>query len=230
MHHVGLRRLEDAERADVARPFGEHHVAGIEEDAGHQIERLLAADGHHHVVGRRTGGSVDPGQRHDLADPLPQRQVALPAGVLQRGRALLAAELGHHLADRVEWECCDEGSATGERDHLGPRRHGEQSPDLGRGHAAHSLGVPIGIVVERRPGHDGLASVALDTGSVPTPGRGGAASGPGARRSGWCILLSHTAPARGVSRVRSDRVRKAGAKVGSAVLVGMRGCRDAWSI
>ena len=180
VHHVGLGRLEDAERADVARPLGEYHVARVEEHPGHQVERLLAADGHHHVVGRGAGGRVDPGQRHDLADPLAQRQVALAAGVLQGGRALLATEFGHHLPDGVERESCDERSATGERNHLGPGGHGEQGPDLRGRHAAHPLGVPIRIVVERRPGHVGYPPWRW-SGVAPPHRRGGDAGGPAGR-------------------------------------------------
>ena len=46
MHHLGLGGLEDAERADITRALGEHHVARVEEEAGQQVERLLSLSEH----------------------------------------------------------------------------------------------------------------------------------------------------------------------------------------
>jgi hypothetical protein len=153
MYHVRLCGLKDSERSDVARPLGEYDVARVEEDPGYQVDRLLAADRDHDVVGRGAGRRVDPGQRHDLADAFAQRQIALTAGVLERRGALFAAELRHHLADRVERQGRDERGTTGERDDLGPAGHGEERADLRGGHPADPMSVPIGVIVERRPGH-----------------------------------------------------------------------------
>ena len=70
VHDFGLGGLEHPESADVARAFGEHHVAWVEEDPCDQVECLLATDGHDDIVGGGAVGDVDPGQGHDFADPL----------------------------------------------------------------------------------------------------------------------------------------------------------------
>jgi hypothetical protein len=153
--HLGLGGLEDAERADVAGSLGEHHVAGVEEEPGEQVERLLAADGHHHVVG---GRAVNAGEGHHLADPFAELDRALADAVLQARGALLGGESAEHLAHRVERECADVGRAAGERHDLGTTCHGEECADLGGGHATHPPRVPIGVVVLGCAGHAALTS------------------------------------------------------------------------
>jgi hypothetical protein len=49
--HLGLVGAEGTERTDVRRRLGQHDVARVHEDAGHQIECLLRAGGHDHLVG-----------------------------------------------------------------------------------------------------------------------------------------------------------------------------------
>ena len=55
VHDLGLVGREGAERADVGRRLGDHDVTRVDEDAGDQVERLLAADGDDDVLagGRR---------------------------------------------------------------------------------------------------------------------------------------------------------------------------------
>ena len=133
------------ERADVARRLREHDVAGVEEDAGDQVERLLAADGDHHVV-RRAG---DADQRHHVADLLAQPRIALAGAVVQRDGALVSDQLVEQRADRVERQGGGVRRAAGEAHHLRAARDGEESSDLRCGHAPGAERVTTGIRVER---------------------------------------------------------------------------------
>jgi hypothetical protein len=54
-------------------PLGEHHVTGIQEDPGQQVQRLRGAGGNHDFIGVGT----DPLEGHHFADALPQPGVAL---------------------------------------------------------------------------------------------------------------------------------------------------------
>ena len=78
MDDFALVGPEDPERTDVARRLAEHHIAGIAEDPGDQIQALLRADGHRHVIGMR----ADPLELHHLADRLTDRRLALAGSVL----------------------------------------------------------------------------------------------------------------------------------------------------
>ncbi|GAA3120603.1 hypothetical protein GCM10020001_046040 [Nonomuraea salmonea] len=143
----GLISGERAEGAHVGGTLCEHHVARVDEDAGDEVEGLLRPDGDDDVV--RPG--VDPLQLHDLADLLAQVRVTLAGAVLQRDGAAPRDEVGDELADHVEGEGRDVRHAAGERDHLGPRRDGEESSDLGGDHPGSSRGVPIDVGVNARP-------------------------------------------------------------------------------
>ena len=99
-------------------------------------------DGHDHLV----GVGADALQRHDLADPLPQPGVALAGTVLQGDRPAVGHKLPGEFADRVERERGDVRHAAGQRDHLGPGRHGEQGADLG---GLHGLG-PGRVLIDVR--------------------------------------------------------------------------------
>ncbi len=147
MHHFGLVGGECAERAHVRGALGQHHVAGVDEDPGDQVERLLGADGDDHVV----GPGLDALQAHDVADLLAQVRVALAGAVLQRDRAAPGDQVGDQLADHVEGKSGDVRHAAGERDHLRPRRDGEKSSNLGGDHPGSSCGVPIDVGVDARP-------------------------------------------------------------------------------
>ena len=41
VHHVGLVGREGAQRAHVGGRLDQHHVAGVDEDPGHQVQGLL---------------------------------------------------------------------------------------------------------------------------------------------------------------------------------------------
>lgn len=70
---VGLVGGEGVDRGHVRGPLGQHHVAGVDEDFGDEVQCLLGTDGDDHVV--RTG--VDLLEGHNLADLLAQHRVAL---------------------------------------------------------------------------------------------------------------------------------------------------------
>ena len=59
-----------------------HHVAGVAEDPGDQVDGLLGADRDHDVV----GVGLDALEPHHVADLLAQRRVALAGAVLHRRR------------------------------------------------------------------------------------------------------------------------------------------------
>ena len=150
VHDLGLVGREGPERADVRRRLGDDHVAGVAEDPGHQVERLLGADGDDHVV----RGADDALERHDLADLLAQDRVALAGAVLQRLGAAGGEQVRQQLADRVERQCGRVGHAAGEADDLRAAGHREQRPDLRRRHAGGARGVAVGEGIERHPWHD----------------------------------------------------------------------------
>ena len=90
VHHVALVGLEDAQRADVRRRLADHHVAGVAEDPGDQVDRLLRADGDHDVVGVR----LDALQAHHVGDLLAQLGDALARAVLHRLGTVVGDQVG----------------------------------------------------------------------------------------------------------------------------------------
>jgi hypothetical protein len=98
VHDIALVRPEHPQRPHVAGCLADHHVAGVAEDAGDQVQALLAPDRHDHVVGM----CVDALERHHLADLLPQHRFSLPGAVLQRGDAVRRHEVPHRVGDRVQ--------------------------------------------------------------------------------------------------------------------------------
>ena len=129
---VGLVGAEDAERADVAGRLGEHDVPGVDEDPGHEVERLLRPGGDDDVVGVR----LRPAAGAITSMILSRRPGSpWPGAVLQRHGAALRHEPGQRLGDDVERKGREVRHAAGQRDHLGPAGDGEQGADLGGGHA-----------------------------------------------------------------------------------------------
>ncbi len=100
VHDVDLIGLEDPECPDIGRRLADDDVAGVAEDAGDQVDRLLGADRHDHVVGVR----LDALEAHDVADLLAQPRVTLAGAVLQGDLALGGDELGERLAHDVHGE------------------------------------------------------------------------------------------------------------------------------
>ena len=149
--HARLGGLEDPERADVGRALGEDDVAGVDEDAGDQVQALLRADGDDDLAGRGVGDAL---QGHDVADPLAQPRVALTGAVLQRLGAHAGDQLADHRADGVERQGGDRGHAAGQRDHLGPADDGEQRPDLRGLHPVRACCVPVRQRVQPRMPRD----------------------------------------------------------------------------
>ena len=146
-----LRRLEDAEGAHVGRALGEDDVAGVDEDAGDQVQTLLGADGDDDLAGRGVGDALE---RHDVADPLAQPGIALAGAVLQGLGAHAGDEVADHRADGVERQGGDGRHAAGQRDHLGPADDGEQGADLRGLHPVRACCVPVGQGVQPRMPRD----------------------------------------------------------------------------
>ena len=144
VHDVALVGLEDPERPDVGRGLADHHVAGVAEHPGDQVDRLLRADGDHHVVGVR----LDPLEPHHLGDLLAERGHPLAGAVLHRLGAVVGDQVTDRAADHVEGQAGDVGHPAGQRDHLGPRGHREQGPDLGGRHPCGARGVAVDVGVE----------------------------------------------------------------------------------
>ena len=130
---------EDAERAHVGRAFGEHDVAGVEEDPGHQVERQLQP-----TVTTTSSGDAP------RSPPAPSRRRSARAARGRPDRSRTAARSGRasatsrrHLADRVERQRGEVRHAAGEGHHLGPAGHGEQRPDLRRRHPCGTCREPL---------------------------------------------------------------------------------------
>jgi hypothetical protein len=136
---VDLVLREGGEGADVGWALGHDHVARVAEHAGDQVQRLLGALGDHDVA----PGAADALVPHQVGEDLAQPWVALAAGVLEGGRALVGEHLLEHVPDDVEGQRGREGHAAGEADDLGSRGDREQRPDLGGGHRAGAAGVAV---------------------------------------------------------------------------------------
>ena len=152
---LGLERPEDDHGGDVARSLGEDDIAGIEEQLGDQLERVLRSGGHDDVVDAR----MDSLERHDIEDLLSQPRAALARSVLKGDRALLAHRALDGGRDELLGQGRDERHPAGERDHLGSARDGEQGSDLGRAESGGALGivrVPRVEVVALGPVHSPL--------------------------------------------------------------------------
>ena len=148
---LGLVGREGPERTDVGGGLGDHHVTRVDEDPGHQVQGLLAADRDDDVL----GGGVHALERHDLADQLAQLRVALARAVLQGLGAAGGDQLADELADGVQRQRRQVGHAAGQADHLRTGGDREQGPDLRGGHPVRALGVPVGEGVQRHgPRHD----------------------------------------------------------------------------
>ncbi len=78
----GLMGAEGLQRPEIGRPRHQHHVAGREEQAADEVERLLRARGDEDVV----DGAGDAARRHRLHEEPAQRRIALARRVLQRDR------------------------------------------------------------------------------------------------------------------------------------------------
>ena len=146
VHDRALIGPEDAEGTDIGGRLDEDDIAGVAEDPGDEIEGHLRSGGHHDVVGVRADADLG----HHLKDLPAQGRIALTGSVLQRHGPAISDEPGAGLGDRIEGQCGHIRHATGEGDHLGPRRHGEQGPDLRCRHAPGALGVGIDPGVEPR--------------------------------------------------------------------------------
>ena len=82
----GLAGLEGVDGAQIGRAFQQHHVTGIQEHPGGEIQALLGAGGHQDVVG--VGVDVVLGQ-HPLGDLLAQTGMTLGGRILKSRAAVL---------------------------------------------------------------------------------------------------------------------------------------------
>ena len=146
---VGLRRHQHGHGAGVGRALADHAIAGIEQHAREQVERLLAARGDEQVgrLGRRARVA------HARREPLAQVGEPLGRAVLQRLGAALARDALGQLDEQARRERRGPGEAAGERDHARPLGDGHQIAHRGRAHAGHALGVAPLVRIEARAGH-----------------------------------------------------------------------------
>jgi hypothetical protein len=93
--HARAKRLKRIQRAGVGRTLDDDRVAGPQQGARQQVDRLLRAAGDHDLVG--IGG--DTLLAKVLRQHAPQGRIPLASLVLERRRALLAQHLGHQLAE-----------------------------------------------------------------------------------------------------------------------------------
>ena len=152
MDDVALEGLEHAQRPDVRRGLAEHHVAGVAEDPGDQVDRLLGPDRDDHVV----GVGLDALEAHHVGDLFAQRGIALARAVLQRHGSVGRDQVADRVTHDVEGQAGDVGHTSGQGDHLGPGGDREQGPDLGGCHALRAGGIPVDIAVEPGAAADDL--------------------------------------------------------------------------
>ena len=144
VHDLALVGPEHPECTDIAGRFAEHHVTGVAEQPGDQVETLLGTDGDGDVVGVR-GDAL---QLHDLTDRLPEHRLTLPGAVLHGAATVGDDEVVQGTAHHVERQIGDVGHPPGQGDHLRPVGHGEQGPDDRRGHPVGPGGVPVHVAVQ----------------------------------------------------------------------------------
>ena len=115
--HADERRLGVAERGDgarISRQLDEHNGSRIDEHARGQIERLLRARRHDHVIRDR----ANPARAEDLRQRLDERAIAAGRAVLQH-RGVRPVE--HRLRDVTEFvpgEHLRRRKSRGERDQV----------------------------------------------------------------------------------------------------------------
>ena len=80
--HVGAAGRERRHGARVGRPLGQDRVAGVEQDAAQQVDRLLPAGRDDQLAGARLGAAL----RHQRGERVAQLVDALGRPVLQRAR------------------------------------------------------------------------------------------------------------------------------------------------
>ena len=85
MDHLALGGPKYTQGTDIAGRLAQHHVARIAEDPGHQVQTLLRADGHRHIV--RVG--CDSFQPHHFTDGLAHGGLPRPALYCMACRPLL---------------------------------------------------------------------------------------------------------------------------------------------
>jgi hypothetical protein len=146
--NLGLIAAKRRQRPDIGGGLHQDDVTGIDEEPGHEVERLLGAGGDHDVV-RMSAHAL---QGHHLTDLFAQAWVALAGAVLQRDRAAFGDEFVHDLGHGVQRQCGHTRHATGEGDHLRARRHREQRADLRRGHPLGPGRVAVDVGVKAGPG------------------------------------------------------------------------------
>ena len=109
--------LQHAQRAGVGRALDDRGVAGGEQRAHQQVEALLRAAGHQHVIGRAARAARGEQRRHRLA----HAGQAVGRAVLQAGDRHVAQRRVGGLAHAVAVEQLGAGVAAGERHHPGHR-------------------------------------------------------------------------------------------------------------
>jgi hypothetical protein len=134
--HARLGRAEGRRRADVRRQLHEHDVARVHEDAGDEVEPLLAAVGDDRLRGR----GRDALRLRVLADRLHERAHAAGEHVLEGLRALAVEDLLRDGAEGGHGKGFGAGLAGGEGDDAGPLDERAHPPDGGEAHSARGRG------------------------------------------------------------------------------------------
>ena len=115
-NELGLASLESVHGAQIGGAFQQHHIAGVQEHAGGEIQTLLAAGGDQNMI--RVRVDVILGQ-HSLSDLLTQTGEPFGAGILQSNAAVLFQNcLGcsDHLLNGKQLGC---GHTAGKRNNIG---------------------------------------------------------------------------------------------------------------
>ncbi len=136
LHDPRLVGVERGHRPRVGGGLGHDRVARIDERLAHQIDHLLAAGRHDHLVRIHRGAFGG----HHLKDALDSAGHALGRAVLECARRRLGRDLGHQLGVELRRERPRLGQAAGQRDHLGPFGQGHHVAHRRGAHPARALG------------------------------------------------------------------------------------------
>ena len=134
-NELGLAGLEGVDGAQIGGAFQQHHITGVQEHAGGEIQTLLRTGGYQDVI--LVGVDIVLCQ-HTLSDLLAQTGITLGGRVLQRHAAIFLQDGHgglHHLLDR---EQLGRGHTTGEGDDIGLCGQLQQLADLGALQQVHS--------------------------------------------------------------------------------------------
>ena len=132
---LGFTGLEGVDGAQIGGALQQHHIAGVQEHAGGEIQTLLGTGGHKDVI--LIGVDVVLCQ-HTLGDLLTQTGIALGGRILQSHAAVFLHNGHGGLHHLLHGKQLGSGHTAGKGDDVGLRGQLQQLADLGTLQQIHS--------------------------------------------------------------------------------------------